>query len=131
MSLINCVECGAKVSDLAKSCPKCGAPVGEELKNISRVQIKIPVVRSVFLGTAVDIQIYANGNLIWSGRSGNIAEFEIKQPTEIIIQTKKKINMREFSTVVVPGKKYRMVQDEGLHMYETYRLTVVDFIDSE
>ncbi|WP_071608877.1 zinc ribbon domain-containing protein [Entomohabitans teleogrylli] len=27
MSLINCKECGENISDKAKSCPKCGAPV--------------------------------------------------------------------------------------------------------
>ena len=26
MSLINCKECGEKISDKAKCCPKCGAP---------------------------------------------------------------------------------------------------------
>ena len=26
MSMIACVECGAEVSDKAKTCPKCGAP---------------------------------------------------------------------------------------------------------
>ena len=26
MALITCYECGAEISDMAKSCPKCGAP---------------------------------------------------------------------------------------------------------
>lgn len=32
MALIQCFECGAQVSDLAKSCPRCGAPVRESCK---------------------------------------------------------------------------------------------------
>jgi hypothetical protein len=28
MPLIPCAECGAQISDQAKACPKCGAPVG-------------------------------------------------------------------------------------------------------
>lgn len=27
MSLINCTECGRQISDKAKSCPGCGAPI--------------------------------------------------------------------------------------------------------
>ena len=27
MALIQCTECGAMISDKAKSCPKCGCPV--------------------------------------------------------------------------------------------------------
>lgn len=30
MALVKCSECGSDVSDLAKSCPKCGAPVAIE-----------------------------------------------------------------------------------------------------
>lgn len=32
MALIQCSECGARVSDLAKSCPHCGAPVENHCK---------------------------------------------------------------------------------------------------
>lgn len=32
MALIQCSECGARVSDLAKSCPHCGAPVEKHCK---------------------------------------------------------------------------------------------------
>jgi len=30
MALIKCPECGKKVSDIAHSCPKCGAPIKED-----------------------------------------------------------------------------------------------------
>ena len=30
MALIQCKECGATVSDLAESCPKCGAPIAKK-----------------------------------------------------------------------------------------------------
>ncbi|MGH2524885.1 MAG: zinc ribbon domain-containing protein [Anaerolineales bacterium] len=29
MALIDCEECGTKISDKAKACIKCGAPIGE------------------------------------------------------------------------------------------------------
>jgi len=42
MALINCKECKAKVSDQAKACPKCGAP----LKNFT---INTPDISKIFL----------------------------------------------------------------------------------
>ena len=35
MALIQCDECGNQVSDRAKSCPKCGAPVGGEMVTLT------------------------------------------------------------------------------------------------
>jgi DNA-directed RNA polymerase subunit RPC12/RpoP len=35
MALVTCPECGTEVSDQAKACPKCGAPVGK--KKIDRM----------------------------------------------------------------------------------------------
>ena len=32
MGIILCTECNKKVSDLASTCPKCGAPLTEEMK---------------------------------------------------------------------------------------------------
>ncbi len=34
MALIKCPECSAKISDKARCCPKCGAPVAFKLDNI-------------------------------------------------------------------------------------------------
>lgn len=36
MAIIKCVECGEKISDLAKMCPKCGAPSKDEALKIPR-----------------------------------------------------------------------------------------------
>ncbi len=33
MAIIKCKECGAEISDKAKVCPKCGAPIREEETN--------------------------------------------------------------------------------------------------
>lgn len=41
MALINCPECGIKVSDKADKCPKCAYPISYD-KNISNVE---PFVR--------------------------------------------------------------------------------------
>lgn len=39
MALIKCGECGNQVSDKASSCPKCGAPISE---NIQVVEVATP-----------------------------------------------------------------------------------------
>lgn len=36
MALIKCIECGTEVSDLAQTCPKCGAPVAPSVKAVQR-----------------------------------------------------------------------------------------------
>lgn len=45
MALIKCPECGKKVSDMAKACPKCGRPLNavnneEETANVNDVVVK-------------------------------------------------------------------------------------------
>lgn len=42
MAMIKCPECGGKISDKAKSCPKCGCPINEEKENIKIVPAKCP-----------------------------------------------------------------------------------------
>lgn len=34
MALIKCHECGAEISDAAKACPKCGAPVQPQYQTV-------------------------------------------------------------------------------------------------
>lgn len=49
MAMINCKDCNAEISDEAKSCPKCGRPVG--------FFDPLPGSVSVALGTAISIAI--------------------------------------------------------------------------
>lgn len=37
MALIKCPECGASISDKARSCPKCGNPFSQTKKGISNI----------------------------------------------------------------------------------------------
>lgn len=40
MSLINCTECGAQVSDKALSCPKCACPINQSnSKKVTTIQM--------------------------------------------------------------------------------------------
>jgi len=39
MAMIKCTECGHMVSDKANTCPECGCPVSEILKEIHKKSI--------------------------------------------------------------------------------------------
>lgn len=121
------------ISDKAKSCPQCGCPLSEMLIAVSgTVRIKLPnnVVEGivgVFSSRAAKITD-KNGKILWSGRHGDNASFEIDKPTEIYIDLGGWAN--PVTGIVHPRKKYSLIQDMGAHMFATYTLTEVDVIDS-
>lgn len=131
MALINCPDCNTEVSDSAEKCPRCGRPIAKKEIN-KKVRIKIPVFTSTFLQVALNAEVVANGKVIWSGKSGNIASFEIDAPVQVTIRT---VGNKGLHNPVVgniePGCKYSAVQDKGLHWKATWIITEVDMIDSE
>ena len=70
-----------------------------------------------------------SGSILWEGKHGENARFTIDTPTEITIQLGGWAN--EVKGTVYPHRKYSLVQDMGIHMLATFRLTEVDVIDSE
>lgn len=69
------------------------------------------------------------GEVLWKGAHGENAKFRIDGPTKITI------NLGEWANIVSgqiePNCKYMLVQDLGVHMFATFRLSEVDVIDSE
>lgn len=132
MALIKCPECGKEISDKAGSCPGCGCPLSEMITS-GLVRIKIPnniVEGGIGLFCSRDAVIYdANYKRLWNGKHGDNARFTIDKPTDIIIDLGSMAN--EIKGKVCPNRKYSCVQDMGLHWRATYRLTEVDFIDSD
>lgn len=53
MALVHCFECEREISDLAASCPGCGAPLRESLglwsKSLDATTSRLPMVRPVFV----------------------------------------------------------------------------------
>ncbi|TNJ35901.1 zinc-ribbon domain and TM2 domain-containing protein [Prosthecochloris vibrioformis] len=47
MAIIKCSECGKDVSDKAKSCPNCGAPINENTANSKAIVVTAPKSRSL------------------------------------------------------------------------------------
>ncbi len=69
------------------------------------------------------------GHVLWQGQHGENANFIISEPTKIVINLGKWAN--EVTGIVYPKKKYSLVQDMGVHMFATFRLTEVDIIDAD
>ena len=72
MALIQCTECGAMISDKAKSCPKCGCPVEhddqvEESSNRPRrigKWILVAVIAILAIGSGVAYFTMSKENII-------------------------------------------------------------------
>ena len=55
MALISCSECGKEVSDKAKSCPGCGAPIGKQAdsQKVTRKGAKWEAVGFLLIASSV------------------------------------------------------------------------------
>ena len=132
MALIKCPECGREVSDRADSCPNCGCPV-KKTSPVGTVKIKMPsdiVVGWVGLFSSRNATVTDdNGNVLWEGKHGEMAKFKVDGKTQITINLGGWAN--QVTGYVYPRKKYTLVQDLGVHMLATYRLSEVDYIDAD
>lgn len=133
MAMIKCPECGKEISDKAKSCIHCGCPLSE-MTTSGTVRIKMPnnVVEGwvgLFSSRSATVTNASNDKVLWSGQHGENASFILDEPTRININLGGWAN--PVSGTVCPKKKYALVQDMGVHMLATYRLTEVDIIDAD
>lgn len=132
MALIKCVECGKEISDRASICPNCGCPISE-MTTSGVVRIKMPnnIVEGLvgLFSSRSAIVTDSTGRTLWKGFHGENASFTIGEPTKITINLGGWAN--EVKGIVYPKKKYSLVQDMGVHMLATYRLTEVDVIDAD
>lgn len=70
-----------------------------------------------------------NENVLWEGKNGENASFTIDEPSNILIELGGWAN--PISGIVELKRKYSLVQDMGVHMLATFRLTEVDIIDAD
>lgn len=130
--LIKCEECGKEISDKTISCPNCGYPVSEMISR-GIVRIKMPnniVTGWVGLFSSRDASVKdENGKILWEGKHGENASFEIEHPIKVTIDLGGWAN--SVTGIVKPKKKYSLIQDLGVHMLATFRLTEVDVIDAD
>jgi len=133
MALISCPECGKEISDRASSCPNCGCPISGKAQD-KRVRIAIPNTDALGASgltaslIAKDASVTSGGKGLWKGLHGQMAIFEVEGPTDVVVSLGRWSNPTEGT--VLPGHRYQMVQDVGMHWKATFRLSEVDVIDS-
>lgn len=131
MALIKCPECGKEISDKAQSCIHCGCPLAEAaISGVVRIKIPNNIVQGwVGLFSSRRATVEVNEKIVWEGKHGENASFTVDGPTEVTIELGGWANSVEGT--VYPRKKYALVQDMGVHMFATFRLTEVDVIDAD
>lgn len=126
MALIKCEECGKEVSDKAKACPNCGCPIAS-LNPAGTVNIK------VCNGLAGTVKIFNvdTEELLWSGKAGTIATFEVSGITEIGISWGFHSNLKHANKYTVKGnEKYHLTFVKSFAKVSV-TLNKIDVIDSE
>ena len=123
MALIKCPECGREVSDRAGVCPNCAFPLSS-LRQDGTVSIKI----ANGLAGTVNICELPGMNVLWSGKAGQIAKFEITHPIEIGIRWGM-ANKPYATTHVEAGKKYELAWRQGF-LASSVCINEVDVLDS-
>ena len=85
MALIRCPECGREVSDQAKACPHCAYPIAQRSPS-GQVRIKMSAVPRATMGGRQQARVYADGNLVWEGQVGQVAEIFFPKASTVTIQ---------------------------------------------
>ena len=80
MGLIICPDCGGQVSDKAKVCIHCGAPLVEE-KNI--VRVKMPSGKGTIVRVTYTFTDDETGDILATAGNGEVISFELDKPTTI------------------------------------------------
>ena len=78
MALINCEECGGKVSDTAAACPHCGAPVSAESKAIGTGLQTVQETSKV-----LKVHLLCSASLFWFGVAWLLLTFGDLRPDNI------------------------------------------------
>ena len=140
MAIITCPECGQQVSDKAKNCVHCGAPLIVD----KTIKVKIPRFCTGMLNQKANkVDVLIDGNVVWSGYSGSVAVFEAEKECEVTFFLKKAYTghpfpfFRDFSIngTLQPSKKYELKRADvslafGDPTKSTYTFAEVDVIDS-
>ncbi len=101
MALINCPECGKKISDRASSCPNCGCPMASSPTSIK--------VRCLSDDRKVKYMIFLSGGFeLARAPIGAVATINISKPTRITIRESYALMTSgdNGSFNAVPGKCY-------------------------
>lgn len=130
--LINCPDCGNPVSKKAKSCPNCGCPVISMTPD-GVIRIKLSNLINTMTKQTVSIK-GENGQELWRGKAGQIAEIYLERQTQITIKYHTAANAwgGSCSGVVDPSKgtKYATTVRRGI-LGTHIELQRIDVFDSD
>lgn len=102
MALIQCEECGKKVSNKASTCPNCGCPISEQTEN---VLISFPI----WQGQLAFNNCYVfdeDRNEIAKCKQGETISIECSEPMNITVKMQNAFGKP--SITIKPGKKYKV-----------------------
>ncbi len=111
MAIIECSQCGKRISDKASKCPGCGHPIISEVPE-NNVQIKLNIVKNALSITGDQkVTILSGSRELWTGNAGTIALLQIDRPTEITVQYH--LSMAHYggncTTLIDPAKNRKYV----------------------
>lgn len=119
MAMIDCPECNKQLSDLAKSCPHCGAPAIKK-KAVKKPTSPIVVFAMALMAIGIVINIALNNHDAASG-SGELTQEQQKKKTEheellsaataCMMMVEKSLN--DPSSADFPRASEAAVKDEG------------------
>ena len=126
MALIFCPECGRQVSDKAATCINCGCPLaGLNPAGTVSVAVNGPGMVQMYI---FDM---GTGDILWTGRNGEVAKFNVNGETEISIigSLEKRHPERGTKALVRGGRRYeyKMLQS---FWGGKYVINEVDILDS-
>jgi hypothetical protein len=104
MSLVDCQDCGNKISTRANACPHCGAPGQATVVSENDVRIRFAIWPGQVFNN--DCEVSANGKVIASCRQGETASFELAGETEI--QIKMGGGFGKPKTIAKPGDRFEV-----------------------
>ncbi len=127
MALIKCPECGKEISDKATACIQCGCPI----KTSNLVKIKIQNCDWTTFMQPESVSIFSNGNLLWSGQTGQVVTLNIDSPIQVIFKIHGIANDPTF--VIHPNHRYSLerVKKTSWRRNISFLLNEIDIIDSE
>ena len=130
MAMINCSECGANISDKAKTCIHCGCPI-EDTRTDGNVVIKLPRYDTVFISNAFITDEY--GKELWRAKMGQVATIYLPKQMKIIVNCGSKALSEPMEVEIDPkgNPRFEMIIEPGFHWKAHYILNRVDMIDSD
>ena len=126
MALIKCPECGIEVSDKAQACINCGCPLaGINPAGTVSVAMNGPGVVQMYIFNM------ENREILWSGRNGEVARFNVDKETEISVigSLQKKHPEKGAKAVVRGGRRYEYKEVQNFFSVK-YVINEIDVIDS-